>query len=399
MTDLVPGQRVELHEPVIELRLDGPRLGDFSRSLGGMLVALDSQKKVPADFAPIDMDTRELRPGAGYGPNGEIRIDLAALPPQVDRLLFLIYFAYGGGGTASSLRDFDRLTLSVGQNRLGVDLANRDESALIVAEIYRRGEGWRLCANGQGFIGGMGALLSALNIDFAIPARAHRDMGPSPGHHERDQRPPPGTSYTGSGFAVDARHILTNAHVVEGMTKVDVASDHLSAPAEIVFVDPRNDIALLRVTDKPLPAACTFRETFDIHLGEDVVVLGFPLQGLLGSGPQATTGNVSALCGIGNDTSVMQFSAPIASGNSGGPILDQSGQVVGLVYSSLNKERLRDGGVNAENINFGVKGAVIRAFLSTAGIEPRVAPSGPARGRAEIVREARGFIYRIRCEA
>ena len=61
--------------------------------------------------------------------------------------------------------------------------------------------------------------------------------------------------------------------------------------------------------------------------------------------------------------------------------------------------RLRDGGINAENINFGVKGAVIRAFLATAGIEPTLAPTGPPRGRADIVREARAFIYRIRCEA
>ncbi|WP_166041696.1 trypsin-like peptidase domain-containing protein [Sphingosinicella sp. YJ22] len=399
MTELVPGQRVELHEPVVELRLSGARLGDLSRSLGGLLIALDQHKRIAPDFAPIDIETRELRPGAGYGPNGEICLDLAAVPPQVERLIFVLYLAYGG--PAQSLREFERLSLSVGQYTVTMDLAGRDESAVIFAEVYRRGQGWRLCSNGQGFVGGMGALLSALNIDFAIPARAHRDVGPSPGHHDhgRDHRPPPGTSYTGSGFAVDGRHILTNAHVVEGMSKFDVASDQLNAAAELVFVDPRNDIALLRVPDRPLPVACSFRDVFDIHLGEDVIVLGFPLQGLLGSGPQATTGNVSALCGIGNDTSVMQFSAPIASGNSGGPILDQSGQVVGLVYSSLNKERLRDGGINAENINFGVKGAVIRAFLATAGIEPRVAPSGPPRGRADIVREARAFIYRIRCEA
>lgn len=400
MTDLVPGQRVALDEPVVELAMSGPRLDALGRSLGGMLVALDGAKRAPPDFAPIDIDSRELRPGAGYGPQGQLRLDLAAVPPAVERLLFLVYFAHGGGG-AEALRDFERLTLTVDRYRVTVDLAGRDESALVLAEIYRRGGGWRLCANGQGFIGGMGALFSAIGVDVPIPDRAHRELGRAPGpvDHGHDRRPPAGTTFTGSGFAVDGRHILTNAHVVDGMARVEVASDQLTAPAEIVFVDPRNDIALLRVSAQPLPAAAGFRESFDIHLGEDVIVLGFPLQGLLGSGPQATAGNVSALCGIGNDTSVMQFSAPIASGNSGGPILDQAGHVVGLVYSSLNKERLREAGNNAENINFGVKAAVVRCFLGTAGIAPRTLPDAAPRGRADIVREARGFIYRIRCEA
>jgi hypothetical protein len=398
MTELVPGQRVELDQPVVELALSGPRLDALGQSLGGMLVALDAARRVPPDFAPIDIDSRELRPGAGYGPQGELRLDLAAVPPNVERLLFLIYFA-PGGGSAGGLKDFGQLTLAVGRYRAAIELGGRDESALILAEIYRRGAGWRLCSNGQGFVGGMGALFSALGIDVPIPDRAHRTVGGGHGAGDHDRRPPAGASYTGSGFAVDGRHILTNAHVVEGMAKVEVASEQLTAPAEIAFVDPRNDIALLRVTSQPLPTAAAFRDSFGIHLGEDVIVLGFPLQGLLGSGPQATAGNVSALCGIGNDTSVMQFSAPIASGNSGGPILDQAGHVVGLVFSSLNKERLREGGSNAENINFGVKGPVVRSFLSTAGVTPRTLAEAPPRSRADIVREGRSFIYRIRCES
>jgi S1-C subfamily serine protease len=191
--------------------------------------------------------------------------------------------------------------------------------------------------------------------------------------------------------------VLTNAHVVDGAAKVEISGDRLTAPAEIVFSDPRNDIALLRV-DRPLPAFASFRTNIDLHLGEDVIVLGFPLQGLLGAGPQATAGNISALCGIGNDTSVMQFSAPIASGNSGGPVLDQTGLIVGLVHASLNLDRIREGGSSAENINFGVKGAVVRSFLSAVGVDPELRAEAPVRSRAEIVRDARSYIYRIRCE-
>ena len=395
-SELVSGQRVELVQPVLELRIEGPRLDQLGRSLGALVVAVDRNKQIPAEFAPMDIETRDLRPGAGYGAGGEVLLDLSAVPPAVDRLLLILFFAHGGS-SAQSLRDFEHLTLHAGPYCFPLDLTARHDGALVFAEVYRRGEGWRLFANGQGSAGGVGALQSALGIYFPIPPRSERVLPPPPAHGDSGgrERPQPGTSYTGSGFAVDARHILTNAHVIEDMNRFEVASEQMSAPAEIVFVDPRNDIALLRVTTQPLPAAATFRDSHEIHLGEDVIVLGFPLQGLLGTGPQATAGNVSALCGIGNDTSVLQFSAPIASGNSGGPILDQAGQVVGLVYSSLNKEVVR----NAENVNFGVKVATVRSFLNAVGIDPRLTPPAPSRSRAEVVKEARAYIYRIRCEA
>jgi S1-C subfamily serine protease len=93
-----------------------------------------------------------------------------------------------------------------------------------------------MCANGQGFVGGVGALQSALGIHFPIPPRSERSLPPA-AYGGSDNRPPPGTSYTGSGFAVDGRHVLTNAHVIEGMSRVDIANEQTSAPAEIVFVD------------------------------------------------------------------------------------------------------------------------------------------------------------------
>jgi S1-C subfamily serine protease len=391
MRELAPGQRVPIESPVLELRLEGPRLDSLPGELGTMLVGLDSGRRSAASFPALQIGARELRPGVGFGESGELRLDLAALPADVDRLL-LILFLQRGAGQGISFRDFGSLAVSSGDWRFDLDLTNRGEAALILAEIYRRGDGWRLTANGQGFVGGLPALKSALAIDIPLPVHPGRGPGPQPDRH------PPGSSFSGSGFAVDESHILTNAHVVEGARKIDAASDRFTAPAEVVLADPRNDIALLRV-ERPLPAAARFRSAIDIHLGEDVLVLGFPLQGLLGSGPTATGGNVSALCGIGNDTSVLQFSAPIASGNSGGPILDQSGLVVGLVHASLNLDRIREGGSSAENINFGVKGAVVRSFLATIGIEPALDPGGLSRSRADIVREARAFIYRIRCEA
>lgn len=397
--DLITGQRVALKEPVVALKLEGPFLARLSRELGAMLIALGKDRGIVPSFPPLDIGAREMRPGAGYGGQGELQLDLSAVPPAVERLLLVLHLIRGPGAQIS-FRDFAEISVSTGQHRFMLDLANRGEAALIMIEIYRRESGWRLSASGQGFVGGLHALQNALGVELPIPAYAEPGRGGSGGTdpYSNDRRPPHGgTSFSGSGFGVDDRHILTNAHVIEGARTIAVAGDRVSTPAEIVFFDPRNDIALLRVQQN-LPASARFRDALDLHLGEDVIVLGFPLQGLLGSGPQATAGNVSALCGIGNDTSVLQFSAPIASGNSGGPILDQSGLVVGLVHASLNLDRVREGGSNAENVNFGVKSAVVRAFLGTVGIEPVLARAGAPRSRADIVREARSYIYRITCE-
>jgi S1-C subfamily serine protease len=396
MRELAPGERVPLADPVLELSIEGPQLARLSGELGAILIALDEARRIPDQFRPLEIGARELRPGVEYGASGELRLDLAALPASVDRLL-LVAFLNRGAGQGLSLRDFGALSAGAGPYRFSLDLTNRGEAALILLEVYRRSGAWRLSGNGQGFAGGLPALRSALNLDFPLPARVEAPP-PAAGPNPWGGPPPRGSSFSGSGFAIDAIHILTNAHVIDGAQRIQVSSDHLTSPAEVVFADPRNDIALLRV-ERQLAGRARFRSTIDLHLGEDVIVLGFPLQGLLGSGPQATAGNISALCGIGNDTSVMQFSAPIASGNSGGPVLDQAGLVVGLVHASLNMDRVREEGSRAENVNFGVKGATVRSFLSAAGLEPELASDERTRSRAEIVREARGYIYRIRCEA
>lgn len=392
MADLVTGQRVSIEGTDLAVRIDGPRLAAMQRELEATLVALDAGRRSATEFAPLNISGRETRPGIGYQADGSLKIDLSVIPPAVDRLLLVLHVA-SGVGSGITFRDFGALSVSLGAHRFQLDLTNRGESALILVELYRRTGGWRLSASGQGFVGGIAALNAALDVHLPIPARADRSHA-GPANSDPPRR---GTASSGSGFAADNQHILTNFHVIDDAVRVDVANDRFTAPAEIVFSDPANDIALLR-TERTLPAAACFRDQIEIHLGEDVMVLGFPLQGLLGSGPQATAGNISALCGIGNNTGIVQFSAPIASGNSGGPILDQSGLVIGLVHASLNIDRIREGGSSAENVNFGVKGALVRAFLGVVGIEPSVASTGTPRTRAAIVREARSYIYRIRCE-
>lgn len=381
MRDLVAGERADIAGEIVV------SVDDAACALA--LIALDGARAGSRAFAPIDTQTREMRPAAAFGEDRRLTARLDQLPAEVERVVLVAF--------DPDARPLHRgLQVSVTDMRFGIDLTGRQDAAVILLELYRHRGRWRLAANGQGFSGGLVAVAAAHAVDtdwarrLGHPAAREQDFAP-------DDRPEPRTgTASGSGVAVDRHHVLSNAHVVEGGGAITVLLAGRPLPADLVFSDSRNDLALLRV-ETALPAAACFRPGLDLHLGEDVVVLGFPLQGLLGSGPQASAGNIAALCGVGNDSSVFQFTAPIASGNSGGPILDMAGNLVGLVSSSLNLDRIRRAGANAENINFGIKGAIIRSFLDAFGLEPQLSTAVAPLGRAVVVRQARDAIFRITC--
>ena len=383
MRDLVAGERAPIAGEVV-VAIDDP-------PVELALLALDAARRAASAFPPIDTTARELRPAASFGEDRRLTLRLDRMPATVERLLLVAFHQ-----RAEALRR--GLRVSAGALRFGIDLATRDDSAVILIEVYRHGGGWRLAANGQGFSGGLVMVAAAHGVDADWARRlGHQgtSRGDRPGDAPDGRRPASGTS-SGSGVAVDRHHLLTNAHVVDGADGITAVMSGRPIAADLVFSDARNDLALLRV-DAVLPQFAAFRPGLGLHLGEDVVVLGFPLQGLLGSGPQASAGNIAGLCGIGNDSTMFQFTAPIASGNSGGPILDMAGDLVGLVSSSLDLDGVRRAGANAENINFGIKGSVIRSFLDAFGLEPHVSGPAASLGRAAVVRRMRDAIVRIAC--
>lgn len=390
MRDLVAGERAGIGggEVAVAVEQSPADLAPIDLAL----IALDAARGASPAFPPIDTTTRELRPAASFGEDRRLSLRLDRMPAAVERLLLVAF-----DPRARALRRAIRVT--AGEVRFGVDLSARDEAAVILLEFYRHRGGWRLAANGQGFSGGLVMVAAAHGVDAGWARRlghGHAYREPGAAHDEPDRRSPPSGTSSGSGVAVDRHHVLSNAHVVDRAERITVLASGRPVAADLVFSDPRNDLALLRV-DAVLPQVAAFRPGLDLHLGEDVMVLGFPLQGLLGSGPQASAGNIAALCGIGNDSTVFQFTAPIASGNSGGPILDMAGDLVGLVSSSLDLDHVRRAGASAENVNFGIKGAVIRSFLDAFGVEPLLSASIQALGRAAVVRQMRDAIFRIAC--
>ena len=209
--------------------------------------------------------------------------------------------------------------------------------------------------------------------------------------------PPPRTlelSSTGSGFRVSAEgHILTNAHVVEGCAEARVP------PAGAVAVAARDeaaDLALLKASAGGAVAA--FRQGRGIRPGAAAVVVGYPLRGALASGANVTVGNVSALAGPGDDRRLIQITAPVQPGNSGGPVLDATGNAVGVVVAKLDAVAMaRATGDIPQNVNFAVSAGAARAFLDSEGVAYATAPSGESLAPDEVAAKATAFTVPVEC--
>lgn len=221
---------------------------------------------------------------------------------------------------------------------------------------------------------------------------------PSPGAPAPQARS--GRASTGTGFVVARDRVLTNHHVIDGCNAITIrTADGRSLPATMpARVDVQRDLALLAVPNDPGPVIA-FRAN-PVRRGESVVTYGFPLAGLLAAGPTLTTGEVSALAGLANNEQHFQISAPVQQGNSGGPLLDRQGNVMGVIVSKLNAQRIaqRTGDI-PQNVNFAVKGTEALGFLRRAGVEPTLRDSAPTElSAAEVGERAHTSTVFIRCE-
>ncbi len=127
--------------------------------------------------------------------------------------------------------------------------------------------------------------------------------------------------------------------------------------------DKANDLALLQLSGHSL-YYLKFRSGKRLRAGDGIVSVGFPLRGLLADEANITSGVVSALAGLGNDSRYIQITSPVQPGNSGGPLLDRSGLLVGVVIAKLDALRLaKISGDIPQNVNFAIRGRVVQAFI------------------------------------
>lgn len=186
-------------------------------------------------------------------------------------------------------------------------------------------------------------------------------------------------SNIGTGFVVSNQgHILTSYHVIRDKTQILVGpvGQNRWHPAQLVHVDERKDLALLRtaLTRPPLVLA----DWSSVPIGLEAVVIGYPQPGLLGLSKKITQGLVNGDRSDSGDEGYFQFSAEIQKGNSGGPVLAPDGTVLGVVQTKLNAlvvaERTRD---LPQNVNHALKAGSVRQFLTGAGLAISTRPVNP----------------------
>jgi len=173
---------------------------------------------------------------------------------------------------------------------------------------------------------------------------------------------------SGSGFAVSSDgHVITNNHVIDGCQRIQIHQKGKSIPATVVSFDPSNDLALLQGDFRPSTVFALSKERPELL--QDIYVAGYPFGQKISTSVKVTKGIISSLTGIGNNFSNIQIDAALQPGNSGGPILNDKGNVVGVAVAKLDLAvALEEFGVIPEDTNFGIKTNVVRSLLESNNI-------------------------------
>ncbi len=179
---------------------------------------------------------------------------------------------------------------------------------------------------------------------------------------------------SGSGIIVSTNGlVITNYHVIENSKKIEVIipDKNITKLATVKIKDSKNDIAILEINDfsfssyfsQPIPFVLADINT--IKVGEEVFTLGFPLGDIMGASSRLSNGRINSLYGLQDDPRLFQISNPLQPGNSGGPLFNSKGELVGLVISSLNAKYFYENvGVIPQNVNFAVKSTYIQNLIS-----------------------------------
>ena len=166
---------------------------------------------------------------------------------------------------------------------------------------------------------------------------------------------------SGSGFFVsNAGHIISNHHVIEGCDTTKLSFKGKQVKADVLAVDKTNDLAILKanlIPNKVYPVAIE-----DASLLEDIIIAGYPLGKKVSAAIKTSKGSITALAGYGDNYSQFQTDAALNQGNSGGPIMNQKGNVIGVAVANYGKK------AGVESFNFGIKSSTLKAFASANGL-------------------------------
>ena len=202
--------------------------------------------------------------------------------------------------------------------------------------------------------------------------------------------------WTGTGFALMDNYIVTNYHVIEDAKSIFIqgvnGDFNTKCSASVIASDKFNDLAILKVDDsniqtEKIPYAIKL-STCDV--GEDVFVLGFPLTSTMGEEIKLTTGIISSKTGYQGDVSLYQISAPIQPGNSGGPLFDKDGNIIGVVSAKHT---------GAENVGYAIKTSYLKTLIESI-ISEDILPQKNTIATQQLskkVESVKNYVYYITC--
>jgi TPR repeat protein len=170
---------------------------------------------------------------------------------------------------------------------------------------------------------------------------------------------------TGTGFFItESGFLITNRHVVDGVSDVRLATNAGLISAKVVKIDRANDFALLKAEGEF--SALPVTASRNVKLGAPVATVGFPNINMQGFSPKLSKGEVASLSGATDDPRYFQISVPVQPGNSGGALVDERGNVVGVVSAKLDAaSALAMSGALPENVNYAVKSSFLLGFLES----------------------------------
>ena len=281
-------------------------------------------------------------------------------------------------------------------------LGDWEQSARQGLPIYRllggAGYVWAASRNneGRGHVRFLTIDASALMPQVARTPVPTPSIPGSDGKVPAPQQPPEPAISSGTGFFVSTEgHIITNAHVV-----ADCRSVSSSRGGQIQLVSPstKNPISHFISLRRSHVSRRVFEEGGERVSAKSVVAIGFPLSGLLSSDPIVTTGTISALAGLKNDRREIQITAPVQPGNSGGPLIGETGSVVGVIVGKLDAVKVaRAIGDIPQNVNFAVSLGTLQSFLNANAVPYIIDEGTVAQTPADIAAEASRYTVLLEC--
>lgn len=205
---------------------------------------------------------------------------------------------------------------------------------------------------------------------------------------------------TGTGTILAPGFVLTAAHVVAGARRVRLRVEDRETAGTLVSVDAANDLALIRADG--LASPIIFGGSKGVRAGQRVFTIGFPNIQLQGWNPKVTEGIINADTGACDDPRTWQISVPVHPGNSGGPLLDEYGRLVGVVVAKL--DALKAAGLTGDipqNVAYAIKADYVLPMLAAAGVDPVGQGKGaasPDRQFEEVVASARASVVIVLAE-